>query len=150
VSEMRSIVVERMMPYEPERVWRVLTDKAALQQWLMPNNFVAEVGHRFTFKTKPMGDWDGTVFCHVIACEPPHLLSYTWTGGSEKNEGYGSILNSTVTWTLVSVTGGTRLRMEHAGFVSPDNDFAYNAMNSGWSRIVERLETVVAGQPAPV
>ena len=40
--------------------------------------------------------------------------------------------------------------MEHAGFVSPDNDFAYSAMNSGWSRIVERLEIVVAEQPAPV
>ena len=84
----------------------------------------------------------------MIACEPPHLLSYTWTGGAETNTSYGSVLNSTVTWTLASIAGGTRLRMEHAGFVSPDNDFAYTAMNSGWSRIVERLEAVVAEQPA--
>lgn len=150
MSEMRSIVVERTMPYEPERVWRALTDRAALNQWLMPNNFVAEAGRRFTFKTKPMGDWDGTVFCHVIACEPPRLLSYTWTGGSENNEGYGSVLNSTVTWTLAPVAGGTRIRMEHAGFVSPENDIAYNAMSPGWGKIIDRLETVVAGQPAPV
>ena len=150
MSEMRSIVVERMMPYEPERVWQALTDRAALNQWLMPTDFVAEVGRRFTFKAKPMGDWDGMVFCHVIACEAPRLLSYTWVGGSENNEGYGSLLNSTVTWTLAPVAGGTRLRMEQAGFISPENDFAYNGMGSGWPRIIERLESVVAEQPAPV
>jgi hypothetical protein len=39
--------------------------------------------------------------------------------------------------------------MEHTGFRSPDNDFAYDAMSPGWGRIVEGLERVVAAQAAP-
>jgi hypothetical protein len=34
--------------------------------------------------------------------------------------------------------------MEHAGFRSPENDVAYQAMSPGWGRIAERLEQVVA------
>ncbi len=145
----RFIVIERRLAHAPDKVWRALTEDALIAQWLMANDFRPEVGHRFTFKAKPMGDWDGTVQCEVLACEPNRLLRYSWTGGAASNKKYGSVLDSTVTWTLTPVEGGTHLRMEHAGFRSPENDFAYDAMSPGWGRIVEGLERVVAAQAAP-
>jgi uncharacterized protein YndB with AHSA1/START domain len=146
VGETRSIVVEKTLPHPPEKIWRTLTQAALLEQWLMPNDFAPKVGHRFTFKTKPMGDWDGIVHCEVLVCDPPRLLRYSWVGGSKTNDKYGSQLDSTVTWTLTPAPRGTHLRMEHAGFRSPDNDFAFNAMGSGWGRIMESIERVTDAQ----
>jgi uncharacterized protein YndB with AHSA1/START domain len=144
VTALRSIVIERRLPHAPDKVWRALTDGALLAQWLMSTDFRPVVGHRFTFKAKPMGDWDGTVQCEVLACEPNRRLRYSWVGGSTGNTTYGSRLDSTVTFTLTPIDGGTHLRLEHAGFRSPENDFAYEAMGSGWGRIAERLEGVLA------
>lgn len=36
-----------------ETLWRALTDSELLATWLMPNDFRAEVGHRFTMTTDP-------------------------------------------------------------------------------------------------
>ena len=140
----RDIVIDTMLPHAPEVVWRALTTAELIGKWLMPNNFKAELGHKFTFHAKPMGDWDGTVQCEVLACEPNRLLRYSWTGGAASNKKYGSVLDSTVTWTLTPADGGTHLKMEHAGFRSPENDFAYEAMSPGWGSIMGRLEQVVA------
>ena len=148
MSASRSIVIERRLAHAPDKVWRALTEGALIAQWLMANDFRPQVGHRFTFKARPMGDWDGTVQCQVLACEPNRLLRYSWIGGATSNTAYGSRLDSTVTWTLTPVDGGTHLRMEHARFLSPGNDFAYDAMSPGWGRIVEGLERVVAAQDA--
>ena len=34
--------------------------------------------------------------------------------------------------------------MVHSGFRSPQNDFAYDAMSSGWGRIVGRIGEIMA------
>ena len=140
----RSIVVEGDFPYPPEKVWRALTEDRLIAQWLMPNNFEPAVGTRFTFKTQPVGDWDGVVHCEVLHSEPPRLLRYSWKGGTETNSRYGSTLDSVVTWTLTATSDGTHLKMEHAGFRSPQNDFAYEAMSPGWGRIVQSIARVIA------
>ena len=146
MTALRSIVIERRLPHAPEKVWRALTEAELIGQWLMPNDFRPMLGHRFTFKAKakPIGDWDGIVHCEVLAGEPNRLLRYNWVGGAVSNKTYGSLLETTVTWTLTPVDGGTHLRMEHAGFRSPDNDFAYDAMSPGWGQLTRRLEQVVA------
>ena len=141
----RSIVVEEDFPYAPEKVWRALTDAKLVAQWLMPNDFQPNVGTRFTFKTQPLGDWDGVVHCEVLIAEPPRLLRYSWKGGSDTNSSYGSTLDSVVTWTLTPTSGGTRLKMEHAGFRSPQNDLAYDAMSPGWGRILPAIGRIAAG-----
>lgn len=41
------------------------------------------------------------------------------------------------------MAGGTQLRMKHDGF-RPENEFAYHAMSSGWSRVLDRLASVTA------
>jgi uncharacterized protein YndB with AHSA1/START domain len=146
MTAMRSIVVEKVLPHSPEMIWRALTDSSLIRRWLMPNDFSPSVGHRFSFTTKPIGQWDGIVHCEVLDCEPHRLLRYSWVGGSKSNDSgrtYGSRLDSTVTWTLTPIDSGTHLRMEHAGFRSPENDFAYNAMSPGWNRIMDAIDKAV-------
>ena len=34
-AEMLSVVVEREMPYPPEKIWRALTQPHLIEEWLM-------------------------------------------------------------------------------------------------------------------
>jgi uncharacterized protein YndB with AHSA1/START domain len=103
----------------------------------MPNDFQPVVGHRFNFRTQPIGDWDGVVHCEVLEVRPPDALRYSWVGGSPS-----SPLNSTVTWTLTPAEGGTRVRMAHEGF-GPGNEHAYQAMSGGWGRMLGRIDKLL-------
>ena len=144
-GDTRDIVVEDVLPHPPAKVWRALTTAELIGRWLMPNNFEPVVGKRFTFTTRPMGDWDGVVKCEVLEVEPVKRLVYSWVGGSDSNAAnYGSRLDSIVTWTLQAEGKGTRLRMVHSGFRWPHNDFAYDAMSGGWNRIVGKIGEIAA------
>jgi uncharacterized protein YndB with AHSA1/START domain len=144
-AETQSIVVEYQLARPPEKVWRALTDPELVAAWLMPNDLRAEVGHRFTFRAQPMPGWDGIVHCEVLAVEPHKRLSYSWRGGSDEAEKYGSRLDTIVTWTLTpNGAGGTTLRLEHSGFLAK-NAFAFEAMSKGWrSHVGQRLEQLIA------
>ncbi|MEH2512459.1 uncharacterized protein YndB with AHSA1/START domain [Nitrobacteraceae bacterium AZCC 1564] len=144
MSETQSIVVEKTLLHAPEKIWRTLTQSALIAKWLMPNDFEARVGHRFTFMTKPVGDWDGVVHCEVLDCDPPRLLRYSWKGGSDANPKYGSKLDTIVTWTLTRADDGTHVRMEHSGFRLPENQFAWGAMSPGWGRVLDGIARVTA------
>jgi uncharacterized protein YndB with AHSA1/START domain len=143
-STTRDIVVEDVLPHAPATVWKTLVTAELIARWLMPNDFEPQVGKRFTFRTKPMGDWDGVVHCEVLEVIPHRKLVYTWTGGSNRNTRGGSRLDSMVTWTLTPVEGGTRLRLVHAGFRSPENDAAFDAMSPGWGRVMQGIGQVAA------
>jgi uncharacterized protein YndB with AHSA1/START domain len=86
-----AIVVERVSPYPPEKIWHTLTQSELIARWLMPNDFVLAVGHRLNFRTRPMGDWDGVVHCEVLACEPPRLLRYS--AYDAMSPGWGRVLD---------------------------------------------------------
>jgi uncharacterized protein YndB with AHSA1/START domain len=143
-AEIRDIVVEAVLPLTPEVVWKTLTTADLIDKWLMPNDFSAVVGKKFNFRTKPMGDWDGIVHCEVLEIIENGRLVYSWKGGSGENAKYGSRLDTTVTWTLVPVAAGTRLKMVHAGFRLPANQAAFDAMSPGWGRVLQAVERVAA------
>ena len=88
----RDIVVEGVLPHSPAVVWMVLTRSDLIGRWLMPNDFELRLGKKFTFRTKPMGDWDGIVHCEILEIEPERRLAYSWIGGSDANPAYGSRL----------------------------------------------------------
>jgi uncharacterized protein YndB with AHSA1/START domain len=144
MRETHSITVEKVLPYSVEKIWRTLTSSQRIAKWLMPNDFVPAVGHRFNFRTSPMGDWDGIVHCEVLVCDPPKLLRYSWKGGADSNPAYGSRLDTTVTWTLTPAEAGTHVRMVHDGFVLPGNKFAYDAMTPGWGKVLDSIARVTA------
>ncbi len=136
------IVVEYEFGQGQGLVWRALTEPEMLAGWLMPNDIAPVVGHRFQFRSKPMGDWNGIVDCEVLEVVPEQRLVYTWAGGSATGE--GNKLETTVTWTLESKgDGGTRLKLVHHGF-HPD-DFAFKAMGQGWKGKGVDIERVMEG-----
>src|SRR5262245_35646612 len=128
-TEARSVIVEREIPFAPEKIWRALTQPHLIEEWLMKTDFKPVVGHRFDFRA----DW-GSVDCQVLTIEPNKTLAYTWAA-------YG--LESVVTWTLTPTSTGTHLRMEQVGF-RQDQQQAYQGAKYGWQRFFANLEQVLA------
>jgi uncharacterized protein YndB with AHSA1/START domain len=146
-GETRAITVEAVLPHKPEAVWKTLTTGTLIAQWLMPNDFEPVVGKRFTFKTKPMGGWDGMVRCEVLEIVPNERLVYSWKGGADDSLKFAK-LDSVVTWTLTPADGGTLLKLVHSGFRPPENDFAFEAMSPGWSRVMNSIDRITVSAPA--
>src|SRR6516164_11655548 len=134
-GETRSVIVEREFPFPPEKIWRALTQPHLIEEWLMKNDFVPVVGHRFNLRRTPRPDLNIVIDCQVVVVEPNKTLSYTWAA-------FG--LESVVTWTLTPTSTGTHLRMEQSGF-RPDQQKAYQGAKYGWQRFIGGLERVVAG-----
>jgi uncharacterized protein YndB with AHSA1/START domain len=128
-TETLSVVVEREIPFPPEKIWRALTQPQLIEEWLMKNNFKPVVDHQFNLSA----EW-GAVECKVLEVEPNKTLSYTWGGMG---------LESVVTWTLTPSGKGTHLRMEQVGF-RPDQQMAYQGAKFGWQKFFASLEQVVA------
>lgn len=145
--ETQAIVVDEIFPHAPQVIWKALTSGDLIGRWLMaPSGFAPVVGNRFTFQTRPAGEWDGTIHCEVLEVVPHERLSYAWKGGHASNEGYGAKLETVVTFTLSQAETGTRLRLVHSGFVLPKNDTAYRKMSEGWKDVVRKLDVVAAEQ----
>lgn len=142
-AETKDIVIEEVLPHSVETVWKVLTSAQLIARWLMtPMGFEAVEGTAFTFQTKPGGHWDGVIHCRVTEVVAFRRLVYTWRGGDERNTGYGAPLDTVVTWSLLPVEAGTRIRMVHAGFVVPRNESAYTIMSGGWKKVVRQLDEI--------
>ncbi|MCS0581162.1 SRPBCC domain-containing protein [Massilia pinisoli] len=125
----RTVTVEREFAHPPEKIWRALTQPHLIEAWLMKNDFVPALHHRF----KLSGDW-GSVDCEVLEIEPNRSLSYTWAAMG---------LDSVVTWTLTPAGAGTHLKVEQTGF-QPGQDAAYNGAKYGWNKFTTALDEVLA------
>ncbi|KQV33754.1 SRPBCC domain-containing protein [Massilia sp. Root335] len=125
----RTVTVEREFAHPPEKIWRALTQPHLIEAWLMKNDFVPALNHRFSLR----GDW-GSVDCQVLEIEPNRSLSYTWAAMG---------LDSVVTWTLTPAGAGTHLKVEQTGF-QPGQDAAYNGAKYGWNKFTTALDEVLA------
>jgi uncharacterized protein YndB with AHSA1/START domain len=128
-TETLTVVVEREVPFPPEKIWRALTQPHLIEEWLIKNDFKPDVGHRFNLSA----DW-GAVDCQVQTVEPNRTLSYTWDTKD---------LESVVKWTLTPTSTGTLLRMEQSGFRSDQQPY-YRGATAGWPRFFAALEEVLA------
>jgi uncharacterized protein YndB with AHSA1/START domain len=134
----RSLVIERVFPHPPEKLWRALTEGPLLAQWMMNNDFEPVAGRKFQFRADPMPNWDGVVDCEVLIVDPPQSLSYSWGVGAGE-----AGLQWVVLWTLTAAEGGTHVRMEQSGF-RPDQQGAFQGANYGWQKFLGNLERVLA------
>jgi uncharacterized protein YndB with AHSA1/START domain len=132
----RSLVIEREMPHPPEKLWRALTERPLIAQWMMENDFQPVVGHSFTFHATPVPNWNGIVECEVLEVEPYRSLSYRW--------GVGGLEPWVVTLTLTPTPAGTHLRMEQSGF-RPDQTAAFKGAQYGWNKFIGNLEHLIGG-----
>ena len=135
-TELRTVVVERQIPYPAEKIWRALTQPHLMEEWLMKNDFKPDIGHRFSLR----GDWGGVLDCEVLDIEPERTLSYTWNFAHE-DPAYS--LKSVVTFTLTPTDRGTHLRVEQSGF-RPEQKQAFGGAHAGWKEFLGKLEQVVA------
>lgn len=146
-SGTQAIMVDEVFPHAPETIWKALTSGELIGRWLMePTGFEPVQGNHFTYKTTPAGAWDGIIHCEVLEVTPNERFVYAWKGGHEGNVGYGSRLETIVTWTLSRVESGTRVCLVHSGFVLPKNETAFNSMSNGWKTVVPRLGAIVDEQ----
>jgi len=143
-ANVQEIVVDEVFSHAPETIWKTLTSGDLMARWLgmAPAGFAPVVGNRFTYQTTPAGEWDGTIRCEVLEVIPNERFVYSWRGGHDGNVGYGSRLDTIVTFMLEGIDGGTRLRLVHSGFVLPRNDSAYRNMSGGWSQVVPQIGAI--------
>jgi uncharacterized protein YndB with AHSA1/START domain len=91
-SPPETVVVDTDLDEPPEKVWRALTEPALLDRWLAEAKEKAE----------------------VVESEPGQRLRLAW----RDFDSGGGLVESEVTFTLTPmITGGTRLRLVHDGFV---------------------------------
>jgi uncharacterized protein YndB with AHSA1/START domain len=141
----QNIVVDEIFPHRPEAIWKALTTGDLMGKWLMvPSGFEPVAGNRFTFQTTPAGEWDGVIHCEVLEVVPVERLAFAWKGGHEGNIGYGSRLDTVVTFTLLRTPDGVRLRVVHSGFVPAKNDHAFRTMGEGWKKVVHMVGAIAA------
>jgi uncharacterized protein YndB with AHSA1/START domain len=136
-AETRTVVVERAFPHPPEKLWRALTQPHLIAEWLMKNDFVPAVGHRFNLS----GEWGGVLDCEVLEVEPNRMLSYTWNFAHHDP---AFDLESVVSFTLTPTPQGTHLRVEQVGF-RPDQKQALGGAKAGWQQFLGNLEQLLAG-----
>ncbi len=118
---------ERLLDHPPDRVWLALTRLEDLRRW-HPSPFELElrVGGTVNF-LPPVGDAFGSGL--VTACEPPHLLEYSW---GEDN----------LRWELEPCDSGTRLVLTHTF----DDRLKAARDAAGWDLCLNALVTSLAGK----
>lgn len=137
-SQTEALTFEFDLPHSPEKVWRALTDPALLAEWLLPAvGLKLEPGAAFTFKTEPVGGWDGIVQCRIADIDPPRRLSYDWGVGD---------MATVVTFTLTPTSSGTHMTLVHSGFRA-DQKKNFGGARYGWKMMGGELVDLLARQP---
>ena len=117
------LLFERYYPHPIEKVWWAITTAGALEQWLMRNDFVPEVGRESVFHfCADGGGGESPVHVTVEEIDPPRFMQWRWRNEAEAGD-------STVTFELEPVASGTRLRLRHAGELPAELAWA---LGSGW------------------
>ncbi|CAM2801187.1 SRPBCC family protein [Rariglobus hedericola] len=138
----KTIRREILVPQPREQVWRAISHRDALADWMYPNDFEPRVGHAFTFLVPPnpaVGFEGLTVHCEVLECEAPAHLVFSWSAG-------GPVVNTQVSFRLEPEGDGTRVFFEHAGFdvSQPWGEQAFQGAGFGWAKMLGQLSHVIA------
>lgn len=132
------ILISQHYPHPQEQVWQALTDAKLLAQWLMPNDFLPVVGHKFKFQAPKQPFFDGTVQCEVVTYQPMTKLSYTWQGGPMPKP-------TLVTFELkADAEGGTVLTLSHTGFSGLFSELIVSRiLESGWRKLITKSILII-------
>jgi uncharacterized protein YndB with AHSA1/START domain len=125
----RAITLSVTYPQPPHEVWRALTDRELLAQWLMPNDFEPRLGHRFTFRAPPAPGFDGIVQCEVLELIADRRMTISWRGGG---------IDTIVTFALEPAGSGTRLDFSHTGFAGIKGRLIALLLANGWRKMFRR------------
>jgi len=124
-----TIRIERDYPHPRAKVWRALTDPKLMALWGMrPEGFEPVVGNRCRFVGEANRHWRGFVECEVLEVREPSVLAYSWQGNDGERP-------TRVSYTLGDTKAGTRLTLEHSGYMGASGFFlAKLIMTPGWRK----------------
>ncbi|MFO0596821.1 MAG: SRPBCC domain-containing protein [Myxococcaceae bacterium] len=117
-----------------ERVFRAISTDEVTKWWGSPamyqtTSFTMPLEKGAKWKSAGVGA-DGSAF-HVegtvLTVDAPRLLVHTWKPSWETGP------ETTVTWRLDEIPGGTRLSIKHTGFASRESCVAHG---EGWERVM--------------
>lgn len=128
------IVVSQTIAAPIDRVWKAITDRDRMVRWFFREiaAFRPEVGFetRFTVKVE---ERSFVHFWKVTEVSSPRRISYGW-----RYEGYPG--DSTVTWELSEVDGGTEVTLIHDGihtFPQDSPEMTRESGTAGWRYFVQ-------------
>jgi len=127
------IVIKRKYKHPVDKVWRAITSKRALSEWLMEtNDFEVSVGTRFQFRTTPRGKFDGIINCQVLEVNDPERIRYSWRAK-------GMTQPTIVTWHLRELTRDqTLLTLTHDGFEGFNGWMTQTMLRFGWKKLLSK------------
>ena len=140
MSKMK-IVKTLFLKAPPEHVWKFLTEADQLALWFHRGAADLKEGGDYGLLTNSLGK-DGEKLCwgKVLEMKAPERLVHTFT------HDYLNGVETTCTWTLEGVKGGTVLTLVHDGWENFEADpFGMGANHdTGWDEHFARLRRVVS------
>ena len=131
-----SIEFSETYPHSIEKVWRALTDRSALSEWLMETDFAPEPARAFTMWCDDGAGGIDVYRCKLLEYERNRRMLWSWV-----LDGPHSEPPTMVEFLVEEVEGGTRVTVLHRG----DRDEAtIENFKSGWPSKLEQLGTVLA------
>ncbi len=145
-----TVRIERSLPGPIERVWTYLTDSDKRATWLARGPMDSAEGGKVEltwFNSKLSGQNEPppeeyknseghSMTGRVLACDPPHLLSFTWSGETSE---------SVVTFELSQQSERVKLVLTHSRLA---NRGAKLGVAGGWHAHLDILEDVLSDRPA--
>ncbi|GJL93048.1 SRPBCC family protein [Hyphococcus sp.] len=136
-----NIVKTIFLKAPPEHVWKFLTQADKLALWFHQGEADLKEGGDWALLTNTLGK-EGQRMCwgKVVALKAPEKLVHTFT------HNYLEGVETTCTWTLESVKGGTVLTLVHEGWDKlGDGAFPMAAdHDTGWDEHFQRLRRVTS------
>ena len=121
-----------MFQHPIDVVWNAISNADELSAWFIQADFKAEVGYQYTFTSNE----DGCVpITGEVKNAHPYTLIYTWIVE-------GTNVETTVSWKLEAIDGGTKLYLEHTGISNYDGENAvtmFESFNGGWDNCINGL-----------
>ena len=144
-----TVRLERLLPGPIERVWAYLTEPEKRAQWFAGGPMELRAGGRVEFKFRHADlsaektppdrykkvNEGHSFYSRVIACDPPHLLTYTW--GDEAGK------DGEVTFELTPRGADVLLVVTHRRLPSRKEMIG---VSGGWHAHVGILEDVLNGR----
>jgi uncharacterized protein YndB with AHSA1/START domain len=135
------LVLERLIPAPPERVFEYWTEPELVAKWFGPGDFDVPSSD---LDLRPGGKWRTTIRSPegelrtvsgvYNTIDPPHRLVFTWAWDSDDGvRGH----ETQVTVTLEPTPGGTRLRLVQEDF---QNREVRDRHNGGWTSSLSKLQ----------
>jgi uncharacterized protein YndB with AHSA1/START domain len=125
-------------------VWHALTDRAVLSQWFMRTDLEPSEGRRFWLMPDGLLGIAGPLEGELVEVTAPRRLVMLWRGEQ---------VHSRVTWDVVPLPSGCRLRISHTGFIGVHGSLRRKELVRTYDRMLaERLPRVLdalAGVPEP-